>query len=150
MAEIKATITDVKRQAKDWDTREQGDLSVLGRVLASKTKQLSQYQDHFAKFDLVYDGAQTELRAIVPEIRGLLQRRSDAAIRIDKHNRLNKEINTLDKTNICPTCGQPVSKKDLAKHKAELEAQLKASPIIDSLTEINEQLKTLIASETKP
>jgi DNA repair exonuclease SbcCD ATPase subunit len=151
LAELEAMLERVQEQAREWDQLEQVNLASVEMAINSKTEQLGRHQDAYAKADLAYDGAQTELRALSTQIRELNQEEAMAALTVSNRNRLLQEIKTMEQTKTCPTCGQPVSNKNVSEHRAEIKRQLEAMPAEEEvlLADIKKQIKTLIASETK-
>lgn len=147
--ELLAMLERVQDQANDWDAREQVDLRAVEQAIASKLTNLKHHQDAHGKFDLAYDGCQTELRALTTQIRELNQRKAKESVTKAHADRLLQEYKALEKTKTCPTCGQRVSPKNLSEHRDEIKKQLEELSTGRSLEDIQEQIDTLINSETK-
>ena len=147
-AELSRLMQQAQDQAKAWDAREQVDLTAVEEELVGKRELLEQAQNQYAKHDLAYDGAQTELRALAPKIRELHQAIREATIAADRHKKLQQELQALDQAKTCPTCGQAVTRKNLAAHREELVREMESAPR-GSLKALEGQRDALIASEEK-
>src|SRR5262249_1015773 len=102
-------------------------------------------------FDLVYDGAMTELKALRDKEAGLSS--EDLILeRSGHHTELNtlkrqleeveQELEALGEADSCPVCGQDISGTNLERHKRELERKSKAA------AKRQGQLDTIIAGLT--
>jgi DNA repair exonuclease SbcCD ATPase subunit len=147
-AELYQMLRRVQDQAKEWDERERVDLASVESEITIRGQRLDKAQNEYAKHDLAYDSAQTELRALGKQIRDLNQEDSRALSVFDKAERLRAELAVLDIAGICPTCGQTITKKDLTTHRDKLVQQLEALPVVDVVA-LGRQLDALTNAEGK-
>lgn len=127
LSDIDYLADDAARWAKERDKKAKqrgGDLESLTRLLKAKQRELD---DAILK----KDSTGTELRAIDTDIRkleGKLAAGERELADFQAHKKakqellavLRNDLADLDKKRTCPTCGQPVTKNDLAKHRREL------------------------------
>jgi DNA repair exonuclease SbcCD ATPase subunit len=113
------------------------------RVAAAEKERLSELlkrsetlERERAGYDLAFDGAETELKAVQDAIRKLtveIERltaerfplTTQIALHKEKARSLRAELEDLGEADECPTCGQSLKGTNLNKHKAELNTELK-------------------------
>ena len=151
--ELQTVLDGTKKRAEEWIIEQ--------RVrVREATKRIATLQADFDARDkvlgaalLAEDGAATEHAAIGREARKLsnemtelkreinrLQATADAAL-----EQCERELKSLDRAKVCPTCGQTIKAKDMTEHKAHLETKL--SQLVES-SENAIPAKTLKLEET--
>lgn len=146
------TLQDQKRQSSQWeDERAQGS-DKREREIAKLKKGYAQAESERGAFDLAYDGAETELRALRRDIAKEAEEYQNAAERLSsvkatitaKLDRLH-ELKSIKDT--CPTCGQTI--KDAVKAAKHAKAErIAVRTELDRLDKIKNK-RTSITNEIK-
>lgn len=117
LEEAKAKVADFEKDRSQTEDRLQMERDALVKKLTEATKEIGTY-------DLQYDGAETELRAVRKD---LIKKQTELeelnvalAMAIGKHNTLANEYSALREmaqSDTCPTCNQSI-----AKHRQHAES----------------------------
>lgn len=118
---------------EQWEQEKKERASELQKALKEAESRLPTLQSRYDDATLALDSASTEIHGI----RGTLQKeqdivgdgkfhRAEASLEAleTKIEERKKELAGLKNAKTCPTCGQPLKPKDLAKHRLELEGEL--------------------------
>lgn len=144
--QIKGLLKDVSTKADSWTDETQKRMDVLEVALEKDRKLLESAKVKKVSAEVVEDGALTEKDALEkswkPAYDTLFELRDELAAlestkkaKQSKLKELKADLSGLKKSPNCPTCGQPVEKKNLAKHTQELEHRI--SKLEDVLEEID-------------
>lgn len=129
-------LEKAKAEGERWEQERQERAQGLAVNLKEAEALLTKLQARHAEADLALDGAGTELKALRRKEQANqddLNKATQAHLRAENAldtlcNSLEEkeaELAALAKAKTCPTCGQSIAQKDLPKHKAELEKEIK-------------------------
>ncbi len=144
--QVKSTLKDLSKKADAWTGETQNRLAVIERDLKEHRAAEESAKQRKSSAEVVEDGALTEKDAIEKswkpaydklfELRdSLAQLEASRSAKQAKLKDLKAGLRDLKKGSDCPTCGQPITKKDVAKHIAELEKR--CARVADAIDEID-------------
>ncbi len=148
--EVQHLVKDTKAKSDEWEgshmKRVKDDKATLKECLAK----LDRKKIEQGKWDLEYEGAALELKACEGLISTLHREKRESLVDADRAHRLREELQSLSTAKTCPTCGQPIVKKNLVGHKAELEAEIqKLTPAVERVTDLDAKIDAQIEYEHK-
>ena len=155
-SQLEKLLSEALRGAETWSKERSTRLRELRAALMGARKEQDKLETERTTFDLEYDGACTELKALENRSdkqskvwQGLVEARNKAMIQVgiftSEMHRLNQELAILGSSNECPTCGQSIKGTNLEKHKAEITKEYnKVSKSADDwLSDANEEQKEI-------
>lgn len=129
------SIEHTKRLAEDWEEDKKAKAKSALTDIKKMEEELARSQAALDEATLKNEAAWLKLREMRADVNAL-RSTADSARRqftteegrvagVERELRkLTTELKELDKAKSCPTCGQPIVKKGLAKHKQELQEEL--------------------------
>ena len=137
LAQAEELLAKAKASSMEWETERRERVAKAAQTLKEQEAILTRQKAKLGNADLAYDGAATELKALKKEILVLAEAvahhkeiHSGASYALDtkktEARKIEREMATLGEAEECPTCGQSLKGTGLARHQAELKAQLKA------------------------
>lgn len=128
-------IKQAKERSDEWEAERTARVANQKAEIETLRTKLSALEDQRAKADLAYDGAATELKALIEQEttgrKALLEQTSDynkTALVLEDFKRrergLARELEGLGSADRCPTCGQRIKGTTLEAHKAEIAREM--------------------------
>jgi DNA repair exonuclease SbcCD ATPase subunit len=137
LAQAGELLAKAKASSATWEAERRERVAKAAQTLKEQEAVLARQRSKLGEADLAWDGAATEFKALKKEIlvlaeavAGHKETYSGASYALDtkktEARKIEREIATLGEAEECPTCGQSLKGTGLAKHQADLKAQLKA------------------------
>jgi DNA repair exonuclease SbcCD ATPase subunit len=129
------SLDDLKAKSRAWEDERAEANERRVKDIADKERVLVKVQDELDAADLAYDSAETELRASQKALDRILENISEsgkmansAAVEYQSIKREYDDKETAIKNlldgDTCPSCGQELDRKAIARHRKELDKEL--------------------------